>query len=146
LLAKYIQLFYYYNIFCGEVLVMGLLNGLMGNASEVNVNEIQKEYENILAENENIEKAYKLIRDMFIFTNKRLILIDKQGMTGKKTEIHSIPYKSITHFSIETAGHLDLDAELKIWLSGLATPIEKQFNKSLNIYSLQSILATYIFK
>ena len=81
---------------------MGLLNGLMGNASEVNVNEIQKEYENILAENENIEKAYKLIRDMFIFTNKRLILIDKQGMTGKKTEIHSIPYKSITHFSIES--------------------------------------------
>jgi len=125
---------------------MGLLGGLMGNASEVNLSEVQKEYEDLLAENETIEKAYKLIRDMFIFTNKRLILIDKQGLTGKKVEIHSIPYKSITHFSIETAGHLDLEAELKIWISGTAMPIEKQFNKSLNIYGLQSVLATYIFK
>lgn len=125
---------------------MGLLDGLMGNASEVSVQEVQKEYSNILAENENIEKAYKLIRDMFVFTNKRLILIDKQGVTGKKVEYHSIPYKNITHFSIETAGNFDLDAELKIWISGSATPITKQFNKSLNIYELQAVLATYIFK
>lgn len=125
---------------------MGLLDGLLGNASEVNLPEVQREYSNILAENENIERAYRLIRDMFIFTNKRLILIDKQGVTGKKVEYHSIPYKSITHFSIETAGHFDLDAELKIWLSGKAEPIEKQFNKSLNIYALQSILATYVLK
>lgn len=125
---------------------MGLFNGLMGNAFEVNIEEVNKEYANILAENENIERAYKLIRDMFIFTNKRLILIDKQGMTGKKVEYHSIPYKSITHFSIETAGHFDLDAELKIWISGTQAPIEKQFNKSLNIYALQSVLASYVLK
>lgn len=125
---------------------MGLLNGLMGNASEVNIQEVQNEYANILASNENIEKAYKLIRDMFIFTDKRLILIDKQGVTGKKVEYHSIPYKSITHFSIETAGHFDLDAELNIWISGAALPIHKQFNKSLNIYELQSVLAAYVLK
>jgi hypothetical protein len=125
---------------------MGLLDGLMGNASEVSIAEVQKEYSNVLAENENIEKAYKLIRDMFIFTNKRLILIDKQGVTGKKSEYHSIPYKSITHFSIETAGHFDLDAELKIWISGSAMPVQKQFNKSLNIYALQSVLATYVLR
>lgn len=125
---------------------MGLFNGLMGNASEVNVQEVQKEYANILADTENIEKAYKLIRDMFIFTNKRLILVDKQGVTGKKVDYHSIPYKSITHFSIETAGHFDLDAELKIWISGTQMPIQKQFNKSLNIYELQSVLASYVLK
>lgn len=125
---------------------MGLFNGLMGNASEVNVQEVQKEYANILADAENIEKAYKLIRDMFIFTNKRLILVDKQGVTGKKVDYHSIPYKSITHFSIETAGHFDLDAELKIWISGTQMPIQKQFNKSLNIYELQSVLASYVLK
>lgn len=51
---------------------MGLLNGLMGNASEVKVQEVQNEYANILSDSENIEKAYKLIRDMFIFTNKDL--------------------------------------------------------------------------
>lgn len=125
---------------------MGLLDGLMGNASEVSLPEVQKDYASILAENENIEKAYKLIRDMFIFTNKRLILIDVQGVTGKKVEYHSIPYKSITHFSIETAGNFDLDAELKIWLSGSAMPIEKKFNKSLNIYTLQSVLASYVLR
>lgn len=125
---------------------MGLFDGIMGNASEVNINEVRRDFEHILAPTENIEKAYKLIRDMFIFTNKRLILVDKQGMTGKKTEYHSLPYKSITHFSIETAGHFDLDAELKIWISGTAMPIEKTFNKSLNIYELQSVLADYVLR
>ena len=125
---------------------MGIFNALMGNASEVNVDELAKEYGKILSSSEKIERAYKLVRDLFIFTNKRLILVDKQGMTGKKTEYHSIPYKSITHFSIETAGHFDLDAELKIWLSGTALPIEKQFNSSLNIYELQTTLAEYCLK
>ncbi|WP_411170045.1 PH domain-containing protein [Clostridium sp. MB05] len=125
---------------------MGIFNALMGNASEVNVDELAKEYGKILSPSEKIERAYKLVRDLFIFTNKRLILVDKQGMTGKKTEYHSIPYKSITHFSIETAGHFDLDAELKIWISGTALPIEKQFNSSLNIYELQALLADYCLK
>jgi hypothetical protein len=125
---------------------MGIFNGLMGNASEVNLSSLTKEYEKILTSTETIEKAYKLVRDMFIFTNKRLLLVDKQGVTGKKTEYHSIPYKSITHFSIETAGHFDLDAELKIWISGTALPIEKQFNNSLNIYELQTVLAEYCLR
>jgi len=125
---------------------MGLLDGLLGNASEVNVTDVQKEYGNIMAEGERVEKAYKLIRDMFIFTEKRLILIDKQGVTGKKVEYHSIPYRSITHFSIETSGHFDLDAELKIWISGTQMPIQKQFNKSLDIYEVQSVLAAYVLK
>jgi hypothetical protein len=128
------------------VVNMGIFNGLMGNASEINLDALIKEYNKILAENERIEKAYKLVRDLFIFTNKRLILVDKQGVTGKKTEYHSIPYKSITHFSIETAGHFDLEAELKIWISGNALPIEKQFNSSLNIYELQQVLATYCLR
>jgi hypothetical protein len=118
----------------------------MGNASEVKVEEVQREYAHVLSPTEQIEKAYRLVRDMFIFTNKRLILVDKQGVTGKKVEYHSIPYRSITHFSIETAGHFDLDAELKIWVSGSHAPIEKQFNKSLNIYALQSVLAEYVLR
>ncbi|CAG7607582.1 hypothetical protein PAESOLCIP111_00974 [Paenibacillus solanacearum] len=125
---------------------MGIFDGLMGNASEVNVADVQKEYGRILAKSEKIEKAYKLIRDMFIFTDKRLILVDRQGLTGKKVEYHSIPYRAITHFSIETAGHLDLDAELKIYISGSHAPVEKKFNKSLDIYELQSVLAEFVAK
>lgn len=125
---------------------MGLFNGLIGNASEINTETIEEDFQKILFEGEIIEKAYKLIRDLFIFTNKRLILVDKQGATGKKIQYHSIPYKSITHFSVETAGHFDLDAELKIWVSGNSIPIEKQFNNSLNIYEIQKILAQYVLK
>ncbi|WP_342044351.1 PH domain-containing protein [Bacillus sp. OTU530] len=125
---------------------MGFLDGLMGNAAEVDIEEVRAEFQKILAPSEKIEKAYRLIRDMFLFTDKRLILVDKQGITGKKTEYHSVPYRSITHFSIETAGNFDLDAELKIWLSGSQTPLQKQFNKSLNIYELQSVLAAYVLK
>lgn len=123
---------------------MGFLDGMMGNASEVRIEDVKKEFEHVLTNGETVDKAYKLIRDMFIFTNKRLILVDKQGLTGKKVELHSIPYRNITHFSIETAGNFDLDAELKIWISSSSAPIQKQFNKSLNIYDVQSVLAGYV--
>jgi len=123
---------------------VGIFDGLMGNASELNASEVQQEFADLFTEGENVERAYRLIRDMFVFTNKRLILIDKQGLTGKKTEYHSFPYRSITHFSIETAGRFDLDAELKIWISGNQMPIQKQFNKQLNIYELQRVLAGYV--
>ncbi|WIV21305.1 PH domain-containing protein [Paenibacillus polygoni] len=123
---------------------MGFFDGLLGNASQVNLNEIQKEFTPLLAPNEQIERAYKLIRDLFIFTNKRLIIVDKQGLTGRKVEYHSIPYKSISHYSIETAGHFDMEAELKIYISSSTVPIQKNFNKSTNIYEIQSVLSYYI--
>ncbi|QUG40157.1 PH domain-containing protein [Psychrobacillus sp. INOP01] len=125
---------------------MGILDGLMGNASEIENDKVESELKDLLAPSEKVEHAYKLIRDLIVFTDKRLLLIDKQGMTGKKVEYHSIPYKSVVHFSIETAGTFDLDAELKIWLSGSVAPIQKKFNKSLNIYKVQSVLAEYVMK
>ncbi|GBG12391.1 putative cytoplasmic protein [Paenibacillus agaridevorans] len=62
---------------------MGLFDGLMGNASELKMEEVQKEFVHILSKSERFEKAYKLIRDLFVFTDKRLILVDKQGLSGK---------------------------------------------------------------
>ncbi len=123
---------------------MGFFDNILGNASTTNLEDIRQDYAKLLATDETIQQAYKLFRDLFIFTDKRLIMVDKQGITGKKTEYHSIPYRSITHFSIETAGNFDLDAELKIYISGMATPISKKFDKSLDIYQLQTILATYV--
>ena len=125
---------------------MSIFDGMMGNASEIEVSKVEKEMKDLLASTEKVEHAYKLVRDLLIFTDKRLILVDKQGVTGKKVEYRSIPYKSIVHFSIETAGTFDLDAELNIWLSGSSVPIQKKFNKSLNIYKVQSVLAGYVLK
>lgn len=125
---------------------MGLLDGMLGNASKIDARQVQQEFGQLLAPNEKVEHVYQLIRDYFVFTDKRLVLVDKQGITGSKVEYHSIPYKSITHFSIETAGTFDLDAELKIWLSGSAMPLQKQFNKKLSIYEVQAVLAAYVLK
>jgi hypothetical protein len=123
---------------------MGLIDGILGHASKIDVSQVQKEFNQILANGERVEQAYQLIRDYFVFTNKRLVIVDRQGITGKKIDYHSVPYKNITHFSIETAGHFDLDAELKIWLSGMNDPIQKQFNSRLNIYEVQSVLAAHV--
>ncbi|MBD7960203.1 MULTISPECIES: PH domain-containing protein [Comamonas] len=125
---------------------MGLLDGMLGNASKVDAAKFETEFTQILAPGEKVEHVYQLIRDYFVFTDKRLVLVDKQGITGSKVEYHSLPYKSITHFSVETGGTFDLDAELKIWISGTAAPVQKQFNKKLSIYEVQSVLASYVLK
>jgi hypothetical protein len=124
---------------------MGLFSGLLGNAGSVSKEQLFKNYGKLLLENENIEMGFKLIRDTFIFTNKRLILIYIQGVTGSKTEYLSVGYKSITRFSVETAGTFELDAELKIWVSSELQPsIVKQFNKSVDVYEVQKVLANYV--
>jgi len=77
-----------------------------------------------------------------MFTNKRLILIGVQGITGSKVEYKSMPYKSISRFSLETSGTFDLDAELKIWISSENIPsVSKKFNKSIDVYEVQKYLA-----
>lgn len=126
---------------------MGIFSAILGNAGSVSQEDLVKNYGLLLTENEEIELGFKLIRDTFIFTTKRLILVDKQGLTGSKTEYKSISYKSITRFSVETAGTFDLDAELKIWVSSELNPsIVKQFNKSVNVYEVQRILAHHVLK
>ena len=65
---------------------MGIFNAILGNASDIDINEIRNEFAPILADNEHIESAYKVIRDKWVFTNKRLIMVDVQGVTGSKKE------------------------------------------------------------
>ncbi len=125
---------------------MGLLDSLLGNASEVDPAKVQGDLAEILAAGEQVQKAYQIFRDSFIFTDRRLILIDRQGMTGKKVEYRSIPYKSITQFTVETAGSWDNDAELNIWITGTAAPLQKTLNKKINIREVQAVLASYVCK
>lgn len=126
---------------------MGLFSALLGNAGAVNQETLVKDYGKLLITGEEIELGFKLIRDTFIFTNKRLILIEKQGITGSKVEYKSIIYKSISRFSVETAGTFDLEAELKIWVSSESNPsIVKQFNKAVNVYDVQNVLAHHVLK
>ena len=122
---------------------MGLLGGLMGNASEVDGDKLQKELADVLVVGESVDSAYKVLRDTFVFTSKRLILIDRQGITGKKVEYLSVPYKSMVSFAVETAGTFDMDSELKIWISGQGV-LQKTFSKGSNIVKVQQSLAKYV--
>ena len=73
-----------------------------------------------------------------------MILVNKQGVTGKKIEVHSIPYKSVSHFSVETAGHFDMDAELRLWMTGHSSPLKKELKKGTDVAGIQKALAVHI--
>ena len=126
---------------------MGLFSGSLGNASQKDIEKTERELENILTPAENVELAFSLIRDLIVFTDKRLILVDKQGVTGKKTTYKSYPYRSISRFSVETAGHFDLDAELKIWVSSAEEPAETlTFRSDKSVIAIQKALAEAVLR
>lgn len=121
---------------------MGFIGGMMGNASNISAEDARKKLGSVILDSEDIDLAFKLVRDMIIFTNKRLIVVDKQGMTGKKTTFQSLPYKSISRFTVETSGHFDLDAELNIYISSGAEPaVNLQFTKDKHTETIQQALA-----
>ncbi len=123
---------------------MGIVNAIFGNVSEMDANALQKEYGPLLCEGEKIERAYKLIRDKWVFTNRRLIIQDIQGVTGKKREYLSVPYRSIERFSIETAGTFDMDSEMKLWIRGAVEPLQQKFGRDSGIMEIQRVLAGYV--
>ena len=123
---------------------MGLFSGLMGNASESDSAKLEKTLSQILVSGENVDSAFSVLRDTLVLTNKRIIFIDKQGVTGKKTEYLSIPYKNVVTFSIESAGTFDLESELKIWVSGRTEPIETTFGRGGDIVKAQQALAKFV--
>jgi hypothetical protein len=93
---------------------MGLFNGLLGNYSEVSLEELNSLYGSYLMPEEKIQSGFKLIRDAFVFTDERLILIDHQGVTGKKTRVASLHLSSIYEVTMETAGTGFEDSEITI--------------------------------
>lgn len=121
-----------------------MLGRLIGNAGAVSSERIQRDFGRLLADDEQVYAGFKVIRDTWIFTDRRLILVDVQGMTGRKKEYLSIPYGKITMYSVETTGAFDLDAELKLWIGSNQQPIEKKFNKSVDVYAVQGLLTQLV--
>lgn len=122
-----------------------MFDAFLGNAGEINADRIQKDYADVLIPEEKVHAAFQVIRDTFIFTDKRLLLVDKQGITGQKVEYMSIPYKSIRYFSVETAGRFDRDAELKIWITSRSEPtVTRELKKGVDVISLQKTLMYFV--
>lgn len=97
----------------------------------------------ILIPGERIIAAFKSMRDGVVFTDKRIIAVNVQGLTGKKQDFTSLPYRKITSFSVETAGVLDLDAELDLWFSGMGK-VRFEFGAKADIIELCKIIGSYV--
>lgn len=125
---------------------MGLFTVEVKKTGTMETKKFYSDYGQLLVDGEIIEVGYVVFRDTFLFTNKRFIIIDIQGISGKQIEYLSIPYNRITKFSVQTGGNFDLDAELKLWIGSDTIPLEKKFNKDVNIYEVQKVLASHILK
>jgi len=118
------------------------------NASFVKLREVSAEegtnmVGDLLIDDEQIFNSFKGIRDMVIFTNRRIIAINVQGITGKKRDYSSLPYSKVQAFSLESAGVFDLDAELELWFSGLGK-VKFEFDSKFDVRSFSKFLGKYI--
>lgn len=118
-------------------------NGALFKLSPVAPQEIGPAVIPILIQGEIIVSAYRAVRDFVVFTNKRLIAVNVQGMTGKKRDFTSLPYAKVQAFSIETAGTFDLDSELDLWFSGLGK-VRLEFKGHVDIRHLGQMIATFV--
>ena len=105
--------------------------------------DIAPTVEPIIIPGELIMSCFKAVRDFVVFTNKRLIAVNVQGVTGKKKDFTSLPYGKIQAFSIETAGTFDFDAELDLWFSGLGK-VRLEFRGNSDIRQIGHLIASHV--
>jgi hypothetical protein len=125
---------------------MSFLQNLLGNSTQASPSDYQPLIENILVENESVFTAFKTFRDFIIFTNERLILVDAQGLTGRKKSFKSIPYSQISVFTKENAGTFDMDSEINLFVRSYPLPIQLKFGKDSNIDAVYQIISDYVLK
>ena len=99
----------------------------------------------LLVEGETLIGAYKAIRDFVVFTDKRVISVNVQGITGKKKDFTSMPYSKISVFSVETAGTIDLDSELELYFSGVGK-IKFEFSGKSDIVQIGKLISQYTLR
>ncbi len=117
-------------------------SGFFARLRKVDNGAFGKMIDDFMIDDERIVGSYQSLRDGVVFTNKRVITINIQGVTGKKKDFTSIPYNKITTFSLETAGFFDADAELEIYISAVGK-VKFEFTGSTNVKEICKIISTY---
>ena len=118
-------------------------NGALFKLKEADNAGMGRAVEPLLVQGEEVLASFKAVRDYVIFTNKRLIAVNVQGITGKKKDFTSLPYSKVQAFSIETAGTFDLDAELDLWFSGLGK-VRLEFSGKYDVQGLSLTIASFV--
>ena len=109
---------------------------------EVDPRKGAQQMEGMLIPGENVIACFKSVRDGVIFTNKRVISINVQGITGKKVDFTSLPYSKIQAFSVETAGTFDWDSELELWFSGMGA-VKFEFVSDANVTAICKMISEF---
>ena len=117
-------------------------SGFFARLKKVDNDHFGKIIDDFMIKDEMVVGAYQSIRDGVVFTNKRIIAINVQGLTGKKKDFTSIPYNKITTFSVETAGTFDLDAELEIYMSAVGK-VKFEFTGSTDIKQICKMISEF---
>lgn len=106
-------------------------------------NKAEETIKTLLVAGEKVEAAFRTVRDKVIFTSKRLITVNVQGVSGKKVDYTTIPYSKIQAFSIETCGAFDLESEINIWISSVGK-IHFEIAGGYDIRNISKLLSEYI--
>ncbi len=118
-------------------------NKVLFKLSKINADSVADNVAPLLVPGETIIGAYKAIRDYVVFTDKRIIAVNVQGVTGKKKDFTTLPYSKIQSFSVETAGVIDLDSELELYFSGLGK-VKFEFSGSNDIVRIGQLISNFI--
>ena len=113
------------------------------NLKEISINEVRSEVPALMIQGESIIAAFQTIRDQVIFTDKRIFVVNVQGITGKKTSYFSYPYSKIQYFGIETAGVLDIDSEL-IFAFSNGAKLQFDFKSRVDIRKISTVVSQFI--
>ncbi|MCH2056257.1 MAG: PH domain-containing protein [Thalassotalea sp.] len=105
--------------------------------------KVREDFYKFLIDGESIISAFKSIRDQVVFTNKRIIAANVQGITGSKVDYTSLPYSKIQAFSVESAGTLDLDSEIELYLSELGQ-VRFEIKGSFDLISFNRYISEHI--
>lgn len=118
-------------------------NGTFFKLKKVDGGSVPSPLRQLLVEGETIVGVYKAIRDYVVFTDKRFISVNVQGITGKKQDFTSMPYRNISVFSVETSGVLDLDSELELYFSGVGK-VKFEFAGQSDIVEIGRLIGRYV--
>ena len=111
----------------------------------INNDECSKTVHHILVEDEVIVRTFKTVRDNLVFTNKRIIGINIQGLVGKKRDITSLPLNNIQAFSVESSGTFETTSQMELWFAGLGK-IRFEFDAKVDVYQLAHIIGSRMLR
>ncbi|MDO5138363.1 MAG: PH domain-containing protein [Oscillospiraceae bacterium] len=115
------------------------------NLTPINLNSIHNEVAGLMVNGERPLMAFKTIRDQLVFTNKRIISIDVQGITGKRRSFTSLPYSKVQFFAIQTPGFMELVPDSELFLhftNGFEATFE--FRGNVDIGQIGRIISEYV--